>query len=366
MKKKIFSIIMIIFIPSICFTGCQKKQTETNNKTVEEVDTNTFEEKDIAPTKDGYYLSLDGILHFYDKDKNKMFPVCNKPDCTHELNQNCNADIVDLEDDMIQMSQNNLYIIGADVRDESDINDISLYQISPDATQRIKLYSLGSVQGVWNLQYIIYKEYIYYAFINPDEEAETGVTLARRKLEKGAKEEILYQEKGYGVSLYSFKAYGNGIYFDMSGSKKSDVEDSFAELKMYDISNGKTKTVWENGFGYYEKLGDNIYRFDYSTGQLVCFSEKQEKITPVIKVADISDCDLRTDGKYLYLLNFEKNEMEIVDTNGKTIAEMKDVPSELKGGDQDILLFVNKNNKYEIYDRNEALKGNMKKLWSQE
>ena len=366
MNKKTFIIAVLFVTLSIGCTGCQKETTDATNKTIEEADCNTFEEKDIAPTKDGYYLALDGILNFYDKDKNTMFPVCNKPDCTHELNQNCNADIVDLEDDMIQMSQNNLYIIGADVRNESDVNDISLYQFSPDATQRIKLYSLGGVQGVWNLQYTIYKGYIYYAFVNPDEESKTGVTLARRKLEKGAEEEILYQEKGYGISFYSFKAYDNSIYFDMSGFKKTNGRNAFSALKMYDISNGKTKTVWENGDGYYEKLGDNIYRFDYSSGQLVCFSEKQEKITPVIKVADISDCDLRTDGVYLYLFNFEKNELTIIDTNGKKRAELKDMPSELKGADQNILLFVNKENKYEIYDRNEALKGKRKKIWSKE
>lgn len=361
--KKIFSMFMAIFILSVCFIGCQKKGADINNTAIQGVEVNTFEEKDIAPTKGGYYLSLNGILNFYDKEKNKMFPVCNKPDCTHNLNQNCNADISDLEDDMMQMSQNNLYIIKADVQRESDINNISLYQLSADATQRTKLYSMGSVQGAWDLQYIIYKNYIYYAFLSPDDETETGVTLIRRKLEAGAKEEILYQQKGYGVSLYDFKAYDDKIYFDMSGSKKSNGEDFFAELKTYDILSGKTKTVWNNGFGYYEKLGENIYRFDQSSSQLVCFSEKQKKVTPVIKVKDISDCDLRTDGEYLYLFNYEKREMEIVDINGKIIAELKDLPSEIKGADKSILLFINNNNNYEIYDRNEALKGNMKKLW---
>ena len=359
--KKFFTLFICATICTsltACGEGGQKKTVEILKPMLY---SNTFAQKYVAPTEDGYYIIDNGALNFIDKKSGKEITVCNKPDCNHELNENCNA-TVDCDIELLT-DENALY-----TQNREENGDIVFYKISMDASKHEKLYTVGNVPDdeEYSVPYIVENGYLYYVFENLDGEKEKNTTLCRRALEKNAEEEKVYSEKGYAVSFDDMQVYDHQIYFDVCGFQKPDEEGDILKLCKYDTATGKEQTVWKNAYGMYTKIGNLIYRQD-EKGKLTSFSEQTGETAEIKTEENMFDVDLRTDGEYLYLFQYKNNTLRIIDTNGKQLAQLKNMPSYMVGADKNILVFQGDGNSfYSMYDRNEALKGRRKKFWPKE
>lgn len=240
----------------------------------------------VAQTKNGFYFFDNCTIMFYDFASKQVVPLCNRPNCTHDVinSPDCNA-ILNENDNIamnydtlaIQFYQGNLYISGCD-KEGYD----SIYKISQDGSTReqyMKLYRSGMTQTV-NESYrrsptfCIHRGYVYY--INEMEETQTI-----RRMEMGKDDtEIVYEPKGERATVYRMKAYGDYLVFQ-TGNFAEDMINIDGRICAYNIKTGEIGTIINNVYNEYHVFNGKVY---YTTAtEIRCYDMETKEDVAVIK-----------------------------------------------------------------------------------
>ena len=201
---------------------------------------------DLAESDTGFYFtatnSTGKYLYYMPKNTMQPQPLCNKPNCMHEERQDdprqdmqeinaarmqCNAYVNDVNH--IFFYDGSLYLVG---NLDALTQDLALYRISPDGSQKDKLYSFrlkenddenGNPVASTPVAYILgsvtaHRGYLYYVVQSPEKTA-----LYRLPFQDGEKQpELLYvyqSQEGvatrlfYGKYLYAADIDGQGEVF---------------------------------------------------------------------------------------------------------------------------------------------------------
>lgn len=240
----------------------------------------------VAQTKNGFYFFDNRTIMFYDFASKQVVPLCNRPNCTHDVmnSPDCNA-ILNENDNIamnydtltIQFYKGNLYISGCD-KEGYD----SIYKISQDGSTReqyMKLYRSGMTQTV-NESYrrsptfCIHRGYVYY--INEMEETQTI-----RRMEMGKDDtEIVYEPQGERATVYRMKAYGDYLVFQ-TGNFAEDMINIDGRICAYNIKTSEIGTIVNDVYNEYHVFNGKVY---YTTAtEIRCYDMETKEDVAVIK-----------------------------------------------------------------------------------
>ena len=365
--KKWISICMIAIL--LCSTGCQvkKEKIQTDNLGEQYVlgqDAQPYIRQlytGLALSPEGCYMNIDSKLYFRDSKQNVTVEVCNKADCNHEV-EDCYANMGKF-DDVIYYYDNDIYAVATEVKNLG-VNYKDLYRISKDGSNREKLYTLfvqseeATEQGI-SYEMLIHRGYIYYFFEEGFDDVRTSC-IYRRKLEKGAKEEVVYQKKGIGVTFY-MKIVGNKMYLEEHERKDDTLQ---IRALQHDIDTNET-TILKEDIAQFVNVGENIY---YTKDEkIVKLNIKTKKEEVIYQNKEVKDSTLVSDGTYLYLDNiysyyikgetksFEGRKVTAMDVEGTVLDQWQlDNDDNFMGGDEQYLYFYrisNNERKFYVYNK---------------
>ena len=397
--KQWISICLIVIL--LCTTGCQKKKISSQKMQAEPMgeefilgqdDQPNYNSSSICPIaiEDGYYIQMDR-MEYLDWKSKEIVPVCNKAECEHKPLENCNA-YNNFSGDTYMYYGGYMYCIDTLVKKDGSQGQ-ALCRIKKDGTDKEKLYDMFALSedaaddGIALLD-CIHRGYIYYAVERLDTETEkTTATVYRRKLEKNASAEKVFEKTAYAMEIAMIKGYGDAVYFTTYGYKEKSYQDGKEILYKYDIVSGEIeeckKFDYENGEsdfrGYtvidgdlYYKENDQVIYCNQKTGEeTVIFDVDKQQTTKDTK-EQLSNCWLFSDRTYLYLNNEndmnakeEDKKLIVLDTKGNTVDEIRFSNKDWElatfyGGDDKCLFFswAEENKQvFAYYDKEQLGKG---------
>lgn len=264
----------------------------------------------FARTDNGYYYFDNSYLHsnnsksvtylmYFDEETETTVPVCNRTDCTHTADEDCDAIFGTFEDeqmcgdpDYLWYYNNNLYTMIGFWNEELNIQTFDIYQISLDGSTRTKLFTL--IEGCNEFNIYCHRGWIYASFVMD----EDTVNFYRAELKKGAKPQLLYECTGVDSSLGDFQPYETGIVFLEFYYNDESRESVTETLRYYNPVTGEITdlmNVPEVDFDYviiddiiYYQVGLDMYTYNIETGETTEITALNE---PVF---------LSYDGKYIY------------------------------------------------------------------
>lgn len=247
----------------------------------------------FAETEEGAYFMGLGRLMFYDKEMKQMTYVCDRPDCNHHTH-GCNAYFEAAEEVYYYAGQ--LYVL--------DFGNLILYQVSKDGSRRAHMYklvdTLSDASEGYSYDLMLHRGYAYYSVCIGGQREQTQ-TLYRRKLEKDAEPEVVYEYTGYDVSMDRLQGWRSEVYFRRLSAISTGGADYEMVLCRYNTEDGTVEemdadlvrnyAVTEDAI-YFMK-NNNLYRLDKETG----------KETEIFNIN--MEAALCYDGTYLYVDNCE-------------------------------------------------------------
>ncbi|MCI9273188.1 MAG: hypothetical protein HFE39_04425 [Clostridiales bacterium] len=175
-----------------------------------------------AESSDGFYFMEENFIFYTDKSSMQTVPLCNKPDCLHNLETDpkkvwkCNAYLPIGLNDTISFWNNHLYVIVALDQSGKEIKNGALMKISLDGTNReyVCNFDLYPTFGV------VHRGKFYYIYSNFDESLESDCQIKSIDLtQKNTSEKTLFQGKQKNGSIQRFFCYANYLYFSVSYTK---------------------------------------------------------------------------------------------------------------------------------------------------
>ena len=205
MKKASKVINSIILIICLCctalFSGCANESNKSDesggsvgqvNADAEDQDYQYEFEQTFSPkfykTSDGYYFSSGSFIYYMDAKTMKYTPVCNKPDCLHDRQEDkdkkreCNAYVSGGEETYFQgIGCYNGYIYFEEVANTGGIEDWH-YMISRLSCDGSKKDIVVNDEDVINIPYsfMVHRGYLYYSlnkYIITDQKDNNGNTI---------------------------------------------------------------------------------------------------------------------------------------------------------------------------------------------
>lgn len=209
----------------------------------------------LADAREAMFYMANNYLYYYDKEKNKCGLLCNKPDCSHikEDSWTCNASVPFGEG--LAYSKGNLYTVNSET--------MELIKIFADTLERVTVGKLCTVpedkiekkDGIYALEWIIHKDYIYYYYqlysgLTEDTYYLNGSNCVyRMSLDGNSEPECIFPFVCESNSFYT-RIKGNGSYVYMNTTQK---EKNSGYLYRYNIEAGNVEKL--------EFLGDDIINY---------------------------------------------------------------------------------------------------------
>ena len=260
MKNWTKIIVCCLMTGVIVFTsGCSEKYDgEFNLKTDYQYtyDNNITSWRKVQSDSDGKYIYKKGYIYYYNNKTKTMTPLCNKPNCLHDMetDQNrlldCNACTSPFglrDDEFIQYYDGYVYYVYED----------SLYRIKKDGSKKDKIFTADD--GLYINSWIIHKGYLYYETISfSSGEGESTVVYAEAKLkslklssnmsEKKAKVIYVNDDDNYKDGhIYSVKAYKNYLCYNVQGLVSDPESDTgnkvHDKMYLYNIETEENKEI---------------------------------------------------------------------------------------------------------------------------
>ncbi|MGN1156090.1 MAG: hypothetical protein ACI4TK_07930, partial [Agathobacter sp.] len=254
----------------------------------------------ITPTGTGYYYIVEDYLKYYDKENETSVFVCAQVNCNHK-DMNCDAyfDMRQFRTELgIWYYDEKLYMLGTG----EDYSEYALWSVNPDGTGREKVTTLYKYEGEQDDIYAItlHRGNLYYALRNDD--FTEPANLYRVEVKKNAKPEIIFSADEKETTIYRFKGYGDGIFFQQGtyyNGDRSDEANYSAEVR-YVTSAGESFLVLEGPEKFYNIIDNKLY---YSTdeGEIYAYdwtSDQQELFYDAGSI-----CNISFDDNYVYLDN---------------------------------------------------------------
>lgn len=245
----------------------------------------------FAETEEGAYYICFGRLMFYDKETKQVVYVCDRPDCSHDVSS-CNAYVEEAE--QLYYYAGKLYVLNSGLR---------LWQISKDGSSRASMYKLVdtiSAPDGFSSALLLHRGYVYYTLCIAGTGEQTQ-TLYRRRLEKNAEPEVVYEYTGYDVTMDQIKGWQSEVYFRRLslGSAGGVVYDM--DLCCYNTEDGTVEETGADLVRNYAVTEDAVYFL--KNNDLYRMDKKKKKEKKILSLN--MEADLCYDGKYLYADNWE-------------------------------------------------------------
>ncbi len=322
MKKFFATIMFIILIFSLTSCNNEKSSNETSRKTetieLKEMSSNkvksivgftldsfNIETDDqvffdvyhaMTSCKEGYYFTKDEFLYFIDKDTLQTVPLCNKPDCEHNIEcPDCNA-YLPVEQYLTYFGlyyyNSNIYILGTD--GELNSKSLYLYEISKDGKERnkkCKIVDFGSSVDDMKIQFIVHKGIGYISY-GTDKKAEL---FSFNIDDKDGNLIKLDEIQGIGAEIYRLQGCDNGISYQYGCFTDNECNNFEGGIRV--IIDNEKKTIVDNaiktyiiaeGKVYYETTSGTKIN-DLSSGKTTDFKSKGNANSIIY------------DGRYFYL-----------------------------------------------------------------
>ncbi len=259
----------------------------------------------------GDYMFYRGALYYYDYKSETTVPLCNKPDCKHDVDtygSDCNAAFNESEfyyDKGIAYYDDCIYLLGNgnnksdDLTSSSSAKTISLFKVSKTGSTREKLFSLFDATDINTVGvFTVHRGNVFWS-IN----ADNGTKLYSMSLENKDSKRLVFESNKPAAGINRFMGVGNSLYFAYSYA----VDDNYNE--------------WEGGICRYDFDTNEIYSLAKSYS---CFTVADNRlfyldsdIAPKTiytctldgkNVKEIAPCPdnswhIFSDSKYIYLSN---------------------------------------------------------------
>ena len=279
-----------------------------------------FQLKDVGSSwvtrgKEGYYIRLGDLLYFADFQLEMVFPLCSKPECTHQGEEeiadraNCEAYLGNSDCGYsLQYYQDMIYGVSLwDFAEEEPYSDFTgrLYSFSSDGLYRKE----AAVQAAFKRPPVLHRGYCYYVYAENSSDNAGKVTtvtrLARQKVD-GSQEEILLADNEINA-LTGLLAYQDYIYFTY-------WIDNDRYILIYNTKNGESHYLSEDGYEavFFSFEGDHMLLTYAGTedDQPVYVADLDGTVTGQLEDFLIEpNCKAYSDGTYLYVDNESQYEL---------------------------------------------------------
>ncbi len=325
--KKVCLLLCILILSLTC--GCQSKETESNevpdisNFTEPSVDIDfgdttyhfetdcqnyfNYDAKDIAAGPDGYYSTklLAGIggayeqLSYIDRNSGQCILLCNKADCDHDKNSDCDAYTSDSLH-YLTYYDDNLYTIRQSFDESTYVSTILLHRISADGSQRNDVCELftesAAIEDMFFSasipNYTIHRGYLYY-FLKDIE----GIKLYKKSINSSTPPQLIMKNNNEYAGVGRIMGYGDGVLFDTL----CEITDKYSyKLLYYNEETDKVSLLIDEEGGYYTIAGDYIIYQNTELTGMTKFSLK-DYTSEVFAEGYIGQ--LSYDGNYVYIDN---------------------------------------------------------------
>lgn len=336
MKKRKFCLFVTIFL--ITLSGCGKENLQ--NTYIEGSDFQYMRqgswdgEPKMQRGEKGYYFRHGEFVYYLDEETGEFLPLCAKADCLHdretdqERRKSCHAYMYFSEfsgDSAQGMMYYDRYLYC--LTDKGFNEETILYRLSENGAKKEQIYRWT---GVGVEEWVIHRGVFYYAehFYTYDEEGEMEEHFALKALNlTGAIKEpetiyALEQENVFYLGFNWFKAYGNYLYFIVSGSEDKGGGElcGYEKTFIYDIVGHEVKqltyegmpeeedilemTFWQDRILFLPDIFDpnDIQGSYFRTGN-VYIADLDGSNTEVFIENVPMGYNIRSDGKYVYLTN---------------------------------------------------------------
>lgn len=197
----------------------------------------------------GDYMFYRGALYYCDYRSQTTVPLCNKPDCKHDIDaydSDCNAAFDESEfyyDKGIAYYDDSLYLLGKENGGSDDLSSnnsaktISLFKVSKTGSTREEICPLFDTTDINTIGvFTVHRGYVFWS-INADD----GTKLYSMSLENKDSKRLVFESNKSAAGINRFMCVGNSLYFSYSYS----VDDNYNE--------------WEGGICRYDFETDKIY-----------------------------------------------------------------------------------------------------------
>lgn len=197
----------------------------------------------------GDYMFYRGALYYCDYRSQTTVPLCNKPDCKHDIDaydSDCNAAFDESEfyyDKGIAYYDDSLYLLGRensgsdDLSSNSSAKTISLFKVSKTGSTREEICNLFDTTDINTIGvFTVHRGCVFWS-INADD----GTKLYSMSLENKDSKRLVFESNKSAAGINRFMGVGNSLYFSYSYA----VDDNYNE--------------WEGGICRYDFVTDKIY-----------------------------------------------------------------------------------------------------------
>ena len=347
------TLLFLILILCILLSGCETKNDFYTGKVNYEYDDQTFFHTThlIVSTKDGYYFFARNNLMFFDKDTQKLIPVCSQANCEHN-NNSCDSYFELLSSKRISYYDNKLLLTMYDVENYTHY----LCGVSLDGSKRTRycdLLKLEALEGsdledgyVINgddiRELVVHRGYAYYHVTNNGENLSE---IRKIKIKNNSKAEIIYTCENIYSDITRIKGFEDHIYFQSYTYTASDTEEPevlVANLYDYNILNEELSVCIRNSLWDYIPMSDKMYYLNEQG--LNCYEFDDARIETVLKFN--APYTISYDENYFYVDNWVDNESREISVFDKSFQlidqiELDNIYVMCLFGDENYLFCIN-------------------------
>ncbi len=263
----------------------------------------------FARGENGYYFlnTMGNSLMFFDEQTKEYFPVCAKPECTHN-SMDCNAYLGKGQYllQSIYYYKGNIYLF------KINNGNANLTQISADGSSRKDLCDVMPTDGGSSMYMVFNNDmaYIYDCWGNKASGTESTEKIRRVSLKDGNVDTV-YEYTGTNCAIDNAKGFGNKLFFLVNEGVKDEKTGvtvmTTKGLYTLDYATGDVTLVTDGDIYDYYVNTDTQELYYYISGSGLYREKLGENNRELIYTAtdETGYCRMSYDGKYIYLDNNE-------------------------------------------------------------
>lgn len=259
----------------------------------------------------GDYMFYRGALYYCDYRSQTTVPLCNKPDCKHDIDaydSDCNAAFDESEfyyDKGIAYYDDSLYLLGKenggsdDLFSNSSAKTISLFKVSKTGSTREEICTLFDTTDINTIGvFTVHSGYAFWS-INADD----GTKLYSMSLENKDSKRLVFESNKSAAGINRFMGVGNSLYFSYSYAVDYNYNEWEGGICRYDFETDKIYSL-VNSYSCFTVADNRLFYLDSDIAPkkiFVCTLDGKN-------VKEFAPCPdnswhIFSDSKYIYLSN---------------------------------------------------------------